>query len=143
MRITGGSLTAGGETDIPVMIDRVDNLAGAKLVISYDKEVLRFRDLQKGEKAAALMHVVNDKEPGRLIVVMAGAKGISGEQFPLVSLQFTVAATCPEIGATTVNITEAQLMSDTLEDLSHQQVPGRFVCQSKGIGRLSAGSGGQ
>lgn len=38
---------AGESVDIPVMLDSVDNLAGIKLVMKYDTEILTFK---KGEQ---------------------------------------------------------------------------------------------
>ena len=71
----------GESIDIPVMIDQVDNLAGVKLIMRYDPEILTFKKGMRTKYTSSLMHIINDKKPGILIVVMAGAKGIKGKGF--------------------------------------------------------------
>jgi len=119
------TVTAGEEVSLPVMIDQVDNLAGFKLTISYDKDQLVFRQLQKSRQTSALMHVVNSKTPGRLIVVMAGARGIQGRNFPLAFLRFHVPAEAQ--GSAVITITAAELMSDALKKLDAKLVAGRIT----------------
>jgi hypothetical protein len=52
---------AGQSIDVPVMIDKVDNLAGVKLVLAYDPKILQFKKGTKTSQTDALMHIVNDK----------------------------------------------------------------------------------
>ncbi|MBI9077817.1 MAG: hypothetical protein JEZ02_20630 [Desulfatibacillum sp.] len=115
--IPSATVTAGDAITVPVMIDSVDNLAGVKLVIQYDAQVLEFQKAAKGQKAGSLMHVVNSKNPGRVVVVMAGARGIKGEAFPIVTLDFTAKPCSLESCPANLKIVEAQLMSDQLKDL--------------------------
>jgi len=70
---------SGQNIDIPIMIDKVDNLAGVKLVLQYDPKVLTYKKAAKTEQTSSLMHIVNAKKPGLLIVFMAGPKGINGK----------------------------------------------------------------
>jgi hypothetical protein len=63
------------------------------------------------------MHIVNDKKPGRLVIVMAGAKGISGKDLVIMDLLFE-AILSPEKKITTkFRILELQLMSETLKPI--------------------------
>lgn len=116
-----GIITAVGQSEITaeVRIDRVDNLAGVKLVLEYDKDILEFKQALKSELTGPMMHVVNDHNPGRLIIVMAAAVGIKGENFPLISLTFQVRTGVENVKSAEIRITESQLMSDKLKDLSH------------------------
>lgn len=98
----------------PVVVDRVENLAGVKLVIKYDTSRLKYEAAEKGNAAASFMHVVNDKKPGELIIVMAGAKGISGKDIILITLRFTATAEAPNPAGSPVRIMEAELMNDQL-----------------------------
>lgn len=108
----------GQSVDIPVVIDKVDNLAGIKIVITYDHHVLTFVTADKSKETSSLMHVVNSKNPGVLIIVMAGAKGVGGENLPLVTMRFNVRKQIPEaLKQTKLAITELQLMSDQLKEL--------------------------
>ena len=84
------ALTAksGATVEVPIKIDRVDNLAGVKLVLKYEKNILTFKKAARTKQTSSLMHIVNDKKPGILIVVMAGARGIKGKDFAILSLLF-------------------------------------------------------
>lgn len=109
---------AGQTVEIPVMIDRIDNLAGMKLVLKYDAGVLKYIEGEKTKHTASLMHVVNDKNPGVLIIVMAGARGIKGEDISLFSLHFEASPAVKQRASANLRITELQLMSDTLVEVA-------------------------
>ncbi len=118
--IPAAEAKAGHSVRIPVMIDKTDNLAGVKLSIAYDKELLTFRKADKTEYTSSLMHIVNDKNPGVLIIVMAGAKGVKGENFPILFMEFTVSSDIKEKKIAKMEVKESQLMSDTLKDAEHK-----------------------
>jgi hypothetical protein len=109
--------TPGDTVEVPVMIDETDNLAGIKLVMTYDAGTLLFKKAEKTQHTAPLMHIVNDKKPGVLIAVMAGARGIKGKAFALLTLTFQVRPDAKAPGESPFNITEVQLMSDQLKDI--------------------------
>jgi hypothetical protein len=90
IRISPLTAHPGQTIDVPITIDDVDNLAGVKLVMSYDPEILVFKKGAKTKQTDSLMHVVNDKKPGQIIVVMAGARGIKGKNIPIFTLSFDV-----------------------------------------------------
>lgn len=110
-------VSSGEAVDIPVMIDQVDNLAGVKLVMEYDPKILFFQKGARTSHSDSLMHVINDKNPGRLIIVMAGAKGIKGKAFAIVNLTFKIKKDLMEDLNTHLAITEVQLMTDKLKDI--------------------------
>jgi len=107
---------------IPVMINRVDNLAGVKLVLSYDHKLLLFRKGSNTAQTDALMHIVNDKKPGQLIVVMAGARGIKGRDFPILKLTFEIKEGLEGNHTTEIKVKEVQLMSDQLKEIETKVV---------------------
>jgi len=107
----------GLSVEIPVMIDHVDNLAGVKLIMEYDCKILTFKKGERTKESNSLMHIVNDKKPGKLIVVMAGAKGIKGENFPILILTFEVEKNLTGNHTTSIKITDIQLMSDQLKEI--------------------------
>lgn len=128
---------APGETvTIPVMIDAVENLAGIKLVMTYDVDFLAFQKAAKTRATASLMHIVNDRKPGMLIIVMAGARGIRGRDFPLLRLDFTIKASVRPPAETALDITAIQLMSDKLKEF-----PGKARVHPVRIRAGSAGGG--
>jgi len=103
--------------DVPLMIDAVDNLSGIKLVMNYDTEILTFKNAKKTKQTASLMHIVNSKKPGSLILVMAGAKGIQGKDFSILSLKFEVKKDLKGNRTTQIKIPEIQMMTDQLKDI--------------------------
>lgn len=106
---------AGNTISVPIMVNHVDNLAGLKLVLKYDADLLEFKRGAKTRHTDELMHVVNDRTPGRLIIVMAGARGIKGTDIPLFTLSFRAGGNFSEPVFTRIEITENQLMSDQLD----------------------------
>ena len=109
--------TAGQSIEVPIRIDHIDNLAGVKIAMKYDPDLLMFKKAAKTNHTSSLMHIVNDKKPGLLIVVMAGAKGIKGDDFSILTLFFDIKPGLKTNQTTQLKITEAQLMSDELNDL--------------------------
>ena len=111
------TVTAGQTVRIPVKVDQVDNLAGFKMVLHYDPQLLKYKGTAKTSHTAPLMHIVNDRKPGVLIVVMAGARGIQGRDMVLFTMTFEVSESVSVQTRTRLEITEVQLMSDTLKEL--------------------------
>jgi len=107
--------TPGNTLEVPVMIDEIENLAGIKMVMTYDAEILIFKKAAKTRHTTSLMHIVNAKKPGLLIIVMAGARGIKGKGFNLLTLTFQVKQDVKTPGETVFKITDVQLMSDKLK----------------------------
>ena len=118
---------SGESVEIPLLIDRIDNLAGIKMVLRYDKELLTYKKGVRGEKASSLMHVVNDKNPGRLVIVMAGARGIKGENFPIFTLTFYTKKELKELHTTAIEIDEIQIMGDDLKEIKCEIKTGAIV----------------
>lgn len=117
IRISPPSVKAGGTVEFPVMVDRVENLAGIKLVLKYDPDLLTFKKAQKSRQTTPLMHIVNDRNPGRLVVVMAGAMGIKGEDFPLMILTFGVKEGIEKNTQAAIEVMEIQMMSERLKEI--------------------------
>lgn len=112
------SIIAGthGEVVKPaVTVDKVENLAGVKLAITYDQKTLKFIKAGKTSYTSNMLYVVNSKMPGKLIIVMAAAKGFSGENAELVKISFELLKDVKEEDKVTLQITEAELMGDDLQ----------------------------
>jgi hypothetical protein len=106
----------GNTFTIPVMIDQADNIAGVKLILTYDPDLLHFKEGHKTPKSQSMMHIINDKKPGRLIIVMASAKGIGGKDFALLQLTFQAMPQEASNREIKLDIVEAQIMSDQLKE---------------------------
>ena len=113
---------SGQAIEVPIMIDNVDNLAGVKLVMTYDPEIFLFEKGTKSSQTDALMYIVNDKKPGLLILVMAGARGIKGRDFPVLNLIFKIKEGLKGNHTTEIKIKEVQLMSDELKEIETKTV---------------------
>ena len=113
---------SGQSMDVPIMIDQVDNLAGVKLVMSYNPNILTFIKGTKTKQTNSLMHIINDKKPGLLILVMAGARGIKGRDFPILKLTFEIKEGLKVNHTTEIKVKEVQLMSDQLKEIEAKVV---------------------
>jgi hypothetical protein len=100
-----------------MMIDEIENLAGLKIVMTYDPGILTYKKGVKTKYTSSLMHIINDKKPGLLIAVMAGARGIKGKEFPVLILTFDIKKGLKDNHTTQFSIKEVQLMSDKLKDI--------------------------
>ncbi len=127
LKIPEVKAAAGQTIRIPIIIDKIDNLAGMKLAIKYDSGILTYKTGNKTSHTDSLMHIVNDKNPGKLIIVMAGAQGIKGENIPVFTITFGINKDLEGNHTTTLSITEVQLMSDKLEDIKCEINVGSFI----------------
>lgn len=114
LRIPDRQVRPGEAVVVPVMVDAVERLAGVKMVLLYDRRLLDFVSLERGPAAAAMLQVVNDRIPGKLIVVMACARGIQIRNQPLCTITFHPRnrGTAPE--KTRLHLTRADLVREDL-----------------------------
>ena len=101
---------------LSLIIDHAEKIAGMKVVIDYDKNLLSFVKASKAKATSSFMHVVNDKKPGKLIIVMASAKGVSGDNLALVHLEFKKISQ-GEPKASKISVTQIQLMDENLKEI--------------------------
>ena len=59
--------------------------------------------------------MVNDNIPGKLIIVMAAARGFAVEKAPIVEMSFELLKDVKKEDKVTVQITGAELMNDNLK----------------------------
>jgi hypothetical protein len=118
---------AGQDIRFPVVVDKIDRLAGIKLIIHYTKELLTFTGGVRSQSTDSMMHVVNDKIPGKLIVVMAAARGIGGNDITLITLNFSVKKGLAGSAEAVVDIADVQLMGDDLKDIPCKGKSGKIA----------------
>lgn len=114
--------SSGGSEVIELQIDKVEKLAGMKFTIDYPARFLEYKAAQKASAFNSFMQVVNDKKPGRLILVMASATGISGENLKIFELTFT-RSTQNLPSSLKIEPGECQLMSESLQAIPCQTSP--------------------
>lgn len=109
-------------------LDKVDKLAGLKISLTYPKTSLKFLEAKKLKTTASFLHVVNDKTPGKLIIVMASAKGISGTNIALIDLAFSL-STKNKPPPVTITTQQCQLMTEGLKKVPCNFIPFTFHAQ--------------
>ena len=121
----------GAVVKVAVMIDAVEHLAGVKLTLGWDAETLTYVSGNVTPAASSFLHVVNDRKPGRLILVMAGGRGIGGRRLKLFNLRFRVSTAVTRSQTVKINIVESQLMSDALKDLKHTERGAKIIVSAR------------
>jgi hypothetical protein len=101
---------------VSLQIDQVEKLAGMKLIIDYPNASLTYKSAQKASVFNSFMQVINDKKPGRLILVMASATGISGDNLEISQLTFARNSS-DSPSAQHLKLIECQLMSESLHEI--------------------------
>ncbi len=115
--VASASAVSGKSVELPVVVDKAEKMAGVKLVMTYDSDLLSFKKAAKTKDTSSLLHVVNDKQPGKVIVVMAGAKGIDGEKLSILTLSFEVKAGVEKETKTEIKITGAEMVAESLDNI--------------------------
>jgi len=102
--------------EFSLVIAQADKIAGMKVILAYDEDLLVFKKAEKSRDTSSFLHVVNDKKPGQVIIVMASAKGVSGNDLPLIHLSFQKRSnSTPD--KCSVKVTQLQLMTESLQEL--------------------------
>lgn len=109
--------------DYAILADSVSKLAGLKLVLHYDTAQVTYKAATQTEATSGMMHIVNDKDPGKIIVVMAAATGISGQNLKLVRLSFIPKQPGKDAKKLPVTIASAELMGEDLQPIDWHPAP--------------------
>lgn len=104
---------------VEIKISTVDatDLAGIKVVLHYDLKKLQYKNLAKSKDTKAMMHVVNDKNPGILIIVMASATGQKTANFDLFSISFDKLAEPDKQIPLEIEVKNVEMMSASLVEI--------------------------
>lgn len=101
---------------VALVIDKAEKIAGLKLTVTYDNELLSFIAAEKSTATSSFLHVVNDKNPGKVIIVMASAKGVSGDKVTLLHMSFSQKGKASE-STPEISVTQLQLMNENLKEI--------------------------
>lgn len=129
--------TPGESVTVPVYAKGVENLAGVKLVLTYDADRLTFEQADKTPLTTSLMHIVNSKKAGRLIVVMAGARGVNAEDGTILDLRFRVPEGEAKAGTAAIELQQVEVMSDKLKEVAAEGVAGGVRLGGEAAGAVS------
>lgn len=109
----------GGNVSYTVSADEAEALAGLKVSMSFPAGSLTYQSYKLDPALKNFMHLVNDKKPGKLILVAASANGVSGKPLNLFSLVFKRTEN-QEKGA--LQVTGYELMSDSLKKIPVEKI---------------------
>ena len=102
--------------ELSLVVEHAVKIAGMKVTLSYDKKSFILSGVEKSDATSSFLHVVNDKYPGKIILVMASATGISGNKITLCRFRFKRTETTPK-SESQISITQLQLMTEDLTEI--------------------------
>lgn len=117
MIIGSANAAPGQEFSVNATLEPGTRVAGIKMVLGYDADILMFVKAEKLEAANGMMFVVNDRNPGKLIIVMAGASGIDLPRADLLKLVFRVRDPIRNTMKTQIQLLEIEAKSDSLKQV--------------------------
>ena len=75
----------------------------------------------------SLMRIIADKTPGKLIIVMAGARGIQGRDMTIMTPVFAIRKGLAGNPTTVFEAPEVQVMGNDLKEIECKVNPGTFL----------------
>ena len=122
---------------VPVRLDGASLVAGGDLTITYDPEILTFREARNGEliSSGGYVAVANIVAPGRLLVSVAGSQALTTESGTFVDLEFQAR----EYRANAANTSELRFSRGSLTNETGELISARCV---NGSFALSVGEPG-
>lgn len=129
--VTSATATPGQQISLQVLLQPGSHVAGLKMTIGYDADVMTFVRADKLADANGMMYVVNDRQPGKLIVVMAGAKGVETPKVALLDLVFQIRQPIHNDMNTHVHLMDVEAKSDQLKSVPLQLRSGDVHIRSK------------
>lgn len=93
------------------------DLAGIKVVLTYDASRAKYQSLKKASATKSMMHVVNDKNPGQLIIVMASATGQQKPDFELFTIDFERLDLKEQQSPFEIKVSNVEMMSAALVEI--------------------------
>jgi len=111
--------SATDETQLSARFKAIDalDLAGIKVILNYDANKASYKSLQKSRATKSMMHVVNDKKPGQLIIVMASATGQKTPDFELFTITFELAGKKEQQLPLEIKLSGVEMMSAALTEI--------------------------
>lgn len=110
-----------GKTSYDLILENIEKLAGMKISLEYKEAQMKYTAATKSTNLNSFLHVVNDKTPGKLVVVMASAKGISASEQLILTLQFEKNNKTSSHPAITIK--HCELMSEDLKEIKCNYTP--------------------
>jgi len=117
--------SAGGTVQVPITIDRTEDVAGLDIAVAYDSSVLTFQGLSEGEAAKGFLFE-KSVSSGSIRIVSAGTQTMAAGGGTVVTLSFTVAGV-PSGTSTNITFKSLALYSASAERLSNVNAQGGTV----------------
>ena len=123
LRIQDTAGRPGGSVRVPVEVSAASNLGSMHLEVTYDPSILQATDVTAASLASGALVDFNLQQPGRAVIGLASANGISGAG-DLVSITFDVIGHDGE--STTLNLENVQATDISFNPIQTSVVSGRL-----------------
>ena len=117
--------SAGGTVQVPIAIDRTEDVAGLDVTVAYDSSVLAFQSLSEGDAAKGFLFE-KSVSSGSVRIVSAGTQTMAAGGGTVVTLSFAVAAV-PSGTSTNITFQSLALYSASAARLSNVNAQGGTV----------------
>lgn len=104
-------------TSLRVSVKDAPDLAGLKFVFEFNRNNYTYKEFDKSATTESMLHVVNDKYPGKLIVVMASATGQPTPDAELFTLRFSQIVSTLKPADLGFKVSKTELMSAHLAQI--------------------------
>lgn len=119
----------GEMVSVPVEIKEAKGIAGLKFTFVYPKDILSYKNYKVSPLIKDKQVLLNSREPGQLILVMAGAEGIKEKEGILVTFDFDVIVS-DVIASKESNIRPVVLGIEKVEILDEKIKPVPFTIEN-------------
>ena len=113
--------------EVPVIVDRAERLSAVKMALWYDQDLFAFKKVIKAAEAKSLLHAVNHRTPGILVVAMAGARGVRAENLKVITLVFELKPHAADQTPIPFMVRESRLVDEELKNIDHSVSVGKIL----------------
>ena len=120
----------GDTITVPINITDATGVAGADIVVTYDKNVLIFKECKTTTLSSGMNLVVNTETAGEIILSMAGTKGIAEGSGTIVEIVFEVSAAAKSGSKSPLIFTDVALYDELGNDIPVQTEDGTLTIEA-------------
>ena len=110
-------ISTAGFYEFSLEVHKAEKLAGMKITNLYPEKFLHFKTAEKMSAFKEFTHIINDNDPGKLTIVMASAKGVSGENLRILKLNFIPSLEKHHFSIE-IESNSCQLMNENLQEIA-------------------------
>ena len=114
----------GSEITVEIIADDVTGIAGGKIVLEYDPEVLTAKSTRKMDLFGDLLLVESLEVAGEVRLAMAGVAGLAGGSGTIIEVDFDISPDAMGSSSTALNLSEVELFDGAGDNLDIEIVNG-------------------